>query len=87
MNVTVALSNGSNPTGTITLSLKNSSGETVYTDVLTVAGNGSYATSQGNNPGGYLPTADGDFTWTASYSGDAHNAGVSAQSDAFSGCV
>ena len=50
------LSGGFNPTGTITFTLFNPSNVAVYTDVVTVSGNGTYTTAAGNNPGGYLPT-------------------------------
>jgi autotransporter-associated beta strand protein len=67
------LSNGFNPTGTITFTLTAPGGSVVYTDVVPVNGNGNYSTSQGNNPGGYLPTAVGTYQWVASYSGDSNN--------------
>jgi hypothetical protein len=72
------LSNGYNPTGTITFTLAYN-GTTVYTDVVTigvnsggVTGNGTYDTSMGNHPGGYtLPTnqaVTGAYVWKAVYS-------------------
>jgi hypothetical protein len=70
---TSVLSGGFNPTGTITFTLFDPSDVVVYTDVLTVAGNGTYDTSTGTNPGGFLPLVAGDYLWTASYSGDANN--------------
>jgi hypothetical protein len=70
---TAVLSGGFNDTGTITFTLRNSSNTAVYTDVVTVNGNGTYTTANGNNPGGYLPTAVGTYQWTAVYSGDANN--------------
>src|SRR6202011_2516998 len=57
------LSGAYNATGTITFTLNNPSGTPVYTDVVTVTGNGTYTTAQGNNPGGYLPTATGTYQW------------------------
>ena len=48
----------------------------VYTDVVTVSGNGTYTTATGTNPGGYLPTATGTYLWTATYSGDTNNNGA-----------
>src|SRR5262249_8838363 len=73
LNDTAGLSGRFNPTGTITSTLFNPSHVAVYTDVVTVNGNGSYDTSNGNNPGGYLPTITGTYLWTATYSGDANN--------------
>ena len=71
------LSGGFNPTGTVTFTLFNPSNVAVYTDVVTVNGNGTYTTAAGNNPGGYLPTVTGTYLWTATYSGDANNQGAS----------
>lgn len=68
------LSGGDNPTGTITFKLWDPSNNVVYTNVVTVDGNGTYTTASGNNPGGYLPTVTGAFWWRAKYSGDANNA-------------
>lgn len=68
-----SLAGGSNPTGTITFTLYSPSNAIVYTDTVTVSGNGNYSTATGNNPGGYLPTATGTYEWVASYSGDANN--------------
>src|SRR5262249_56386825 len=45
----------------------------VYTNVVTVNGNGTYDTSTGTNPGGFVPTTVGTYEWVASYSGDANN--------------
>jgi hypothetical protein len=70
---TSVLSGGFNPTGTITFTLFDPSNVAVYTDVLTVSGNGTYDTSVGTNPGGFLPFVAGDYLWTATYSGDANN--------------
>src|SRR5207247_903513 len=58
----------------------NPSNVSVYTDVVTVnSGNGSYDTSTGTNPGGYLPVVTGLYHWTATYSGDANNTGANDQ--------
>jgi hypothetical protein len=76
LNDTALLSGGSNPTGTITFTLYNPSNVPVYTDVVTVNGNGSYDTTTGTNPGGYLPTVAGTYLWTAVYSGDSNNNGA-----------
>src|SRR5262249_13556015 len=70
------LSGGYNATGTITFTLYSPSNAVVYTDVVTVSGNGTYTTATGGNPGGYLPSAAGTYQWVASYSGDANNNAV-----------
>ena len=67
------LSGGFNPTGTITFTLYTPAHVAVYTDVVTVNGNGTYTTATGTNPGGYLPTVTGTYLWSATYSGDANN--------------
>jgi hypothetical protein len=74
------LSGGYNPTGTVTFSLYNPSNVVVYTDVVTVSGNGSYTTAMGTNPGGYLPTMTGTYQWVAVYSGDGNTASVTSPS-------
>jgi uncharacterized repeat protein (TIGR01451 family) len=74
------LTGGFNPTGTITFTLALN-GAIVYTDVVTISGNGTYDTSMGTNPGGFLPTAPGDYQWVASYSGDANDDPVASDSD------
>jgi uncharacterized repeat protein (TIGR01451 family) len=58
----------------------NPSNSVVYTDVVTigvnsdgVTGNGTYDTSMGNNPGGFVPTVPGTYHWVASYSGDTND--------------
>ncbi|HZZ43308.1 MAG TPA: SdrD B-like domain-containing protein [Tepidisphaeraceae bacterium] len=70
---TANLTGGFSPTGTITFTLYNSAHTALYTDVVTVSGDGSYNTSIGTNPGGYLPTIVGAYLWTAIYSGDTNN--------------
>ena len=76
LNDTAVLSGGSSPTGTITFTLTYN-GAVVYTDHVTVNGDGTYSTAQGDNPGGYtLPntgTVMGTYQWAASYSGDSNN--------------
>ncbi|HWB13988.1 MAG TPA: SdrD B-like domain-containing protein [Pirellulales bacterium] len=79
------LSGGYNPGGTITFYLMppGSTASTlltsaVYTDVVTVSGNGTYTTAMGNHPGGYVPTAGGTYQWVAVYSGDGNNASVTS---------
>jgi hypothetical protein len=78
------LEGGNNPTGTITFNLYAPSDTSftspIYTDVVTVNGNGKYGTSIGDNPGGYVPsgigTLTGTYEWLATYSGDSGNLGV-----------
>src|SRR5207253_6376274 len=72
------LSGGYYETGTITFYLYSPSNTVVYTDVVTVNGNGTYTTALGNNPGGYLPTATGTYQWVAVYSGDGNNITVTS---------
>jgi hypothetical protein len=71
------LSGGYSPSGTITFTLYSPSNQLVYTDVVTISGNGTYSTASGTNAGGYLPTAAGTYQWVASYSGDSNNNTVS----------
>src|SRR5262249_62147677 len=78
LNDSATLAGGFNPTGTITFTL-TLSGATVYTNVVPVNGNGTYDTSQGNNPGGYLPAAPGTYQWVGSYSGDPNNDPVASE--------
>ena len=52
----------------------NGNSNNVYTDMVTVSGNGTYTTATGTNPGGYVPTAAGTYQWVAVYSGDSNNA-------------
>jgi hypothetical protein len=69
---TAILSQGYNPSGTITFVLSAPNGNTVDTETVSVNGNGTYST-----PNGYtLPAAGaatGTYTWFASYSGDGNN--------------
>ncbi len=81
---TAALSGGYNPTGTITFYLfapgitpNGTDSNNVYTDTVTVNGDGTYTTSMGTNPGGYAPTTTGTYQWLAVYSGDGNNNGAS----------
>src|SRR5262249_57194139 len=62
-----------------TFTLYNPSHVAVYTDVVTVSGNGNYDTTTGTNPGGYLPSDTGTYLWTATYSGDANNSSRSEE--------
>jgi len=68
------LSGGTNPTGTITFNLygpndATCTGAVIFTSTVTVAGNGSYASTPV-----FTPTATGTYRWIANYSGDANNA-------------
>ena len=73
---TAVLAGGYNPGGTITFTLYDPSSAVVYTNVVTVTGNGTYSTNSGTNPGGYSPAVTGTFHWTATYSGDSNNNGA-----------
>ena len=79
------LSGGYSPTGTITFYLfapgvtpNGTDSNNVYSDTVTVTGNGSYSTAAGTNPGGFVPTMPGTYQWVAVYSGDANNGGVTS---------
>ena len=77
LNDSAALSGGYHPSGEITFTLSHN-GTPVYTDHVTVSGNGAYSTAaSGDNPGGYtLPnsgTVTGSYVWTATYAGDGNN--------------
>jgi len=81
------LSGGANPGGSITFylfapgvtPLANDSNN-VYSDTVTVSGNGPYNTSTGTNSGGYVPPsgATGTYQWVAVYSGDPSNSGATS---------
>ncbi|HQU42286.1 MAG TPA: hypothetical protein PK867_05715, partial [Pirellulales bacterium] len=82
---TATLSNGNSPTGTITFDLfapgvtpNATDSNNVYSDTVTISGNGTYSTDSGTNPGGYLPTVTGTYQWIAVYGGDANNNSVSS---------
>ena len=84
---TATLSGGYRPGGTITFYLfapgvtpNGSYSNNVYSDTVTVNGNGTYSTASGTNPGGFVPTAAGTYQWLAVYNGDPNNNGVA---DAF----
>lgn len=64
---------GNNPAGTIAFTLRDPTNVIVYTDTVTVNANGMYDTSAGTNPGGFMPSATGTYTWSAFYSGDTNN--------------
>src|SRR5262249_61958487 len=69
---------GLHPARPISFTLLSPANVAVYTDTVTVNGNGTYDTSTGTNPGGFLPTVTGTFHWVASYSGDSNNNRVSS---------
>ncbi|HVA45760.1 MAG TPA: DUF4214 domain-containing protein [Pirellulales bacterium] len=78
---TATLAGGSNPNGTITFYLfapnvtpAADDSNNIYSDSVTINGNGSYSTASGSNPGGHVPQAIGTYQWVAVYSGDANNA-------------
>jgi hypothetical protein len=69
---TATLSDGINPTGTLTFRLfgpndGDCSGPAVFTFTATVVGNGSYRS------GSFSPTAAGTYRWVVDYSGDINN--------------
>ncbi|MEW6153393.1 MAG: hypothetical protein AB1673_05295 [Actinomycetota bacterium] len=69
---TATLSNGVNPTGTITFTLFGPGDPTcaspaIFTDTVTVNGNGNYTSDP------FTPTLPGEYQWVAVYSGDANN--------------
>ena len=73
LNDSATLAGGNNPTGTITFRLYPPSspscdGGAVYTESVTVSGNGGYNTSPG-----WTTAAVGTYRWTAAYSGDSNN--------------
>jgi hypothetical protein len=79
------ISGGYNPTGTVTFYLfapgvtpNGAYSNSIYSDVVSVSGNGTYTTAAGTNPGGYLPTVAGTYEWVAVYSGSANNASVTS---------
>ncbi|HEU0297497.1 MAG TPA: DUF11 domain-containing protein [Anaerolineales bacterium] len=81
LNDSATLSDGFNPTGTITFDLYDPSdatcsGAPAFTDVVPVNGNGTYPTSSG-----FASNAVGVWHWTATYSGDSNN------NPASSGCA
>lgn len=63
------------PTGTISFDLFYTTcfSAPIYTDLVTVNGNGNYSTNVGNNPGGYFATSPGTYFWVAAYGGDPNN--------------
>jgi hypothetical protein len=72
---TAILSDGVNPTGTITFKLygpndATCTGAAIFTSTVPVNGNGTYAS------GLFTPVLAGIYRWIANYSGDANNAGT-----------
>jgi PEP-CTERM motif len=65
------LSGGYFETGTLTFTLTDPSNFVVDTETVAVNGNGTYST-----PTGFLPFVAGTYAWSASYSGDGNNNGV-----------
>src|SRR4051794_2705833 len=82
MTDSATLSGGYTPGGTINFYVfapevtpNSNNNNSVYSDTVTVNGNGTYTTSMGNHAGGYPPTVAGTYQWLAVYSGDTNNAG------------
>jgi hypothetical protein len=82
LNDSAKLMSGASPTGTITLKLYDPHGHLVYTDHVTVSGNGSYTTAAGDRPGGFIPSVAGTYRWVAAYSGDSINNAVRSRKGA-----
>jgi hypothetical protein len=79
----------SDATGTITFNVygpddEDCSGETAFTSVVDVNGNGVYSSDlTPNDPSGdFVPVAVGTYRWTAEYSGDENNGAVSSDCNA-----
>src|SRR5262249_6316690 len=70
------LQGGVNPTGTITFELFLGT-TPVHTETVAVNGNGIYTTPLGFRFFGNPAAIAGNYSWTAVYSGDAHNSSVS----------
>jgi hypothetical protein len=78
------LSGGYKPTGTIVFYLmapgstaSTPLGQVVFTDTVTVTGNGTYTTAGGTTTGSAVPTMAGTYQWVVIYnSGDANNGGI-----------
>jgi len=72
----VALSGGSDPTGTITFALYSPHNgpprKPVFSSQASVNGDGSYSS------GGYVPKTTGDYEWVVTYSGDSNNPSLTA---------
>jgi parallel beta-helix repeat protein len=79
------LSGGYNPGGTIVFYLfapgvtpNATDSNNVYSDTVTVSGNGTYTTASGTTTGSSVPTMAGNYEWVAVYSGDGNNNGVTS---------
>ena len=75
---TATLAGGYKPTGTITFYLYKpgtspGNGSPVYSDTVTVNGNGSYSTATGKSTGNNVPKTTGSYEWYVVYSGDSNN--------------
>lgn len=71
---------GVTPTGSLTfylfapgISPNANDSNNLYSDTVTVTGDGVYKTDIGNNPGGYLPLSEGTYEWLVVYGGDPNN--------------
>jgi hypothetical protein len=78
LNDSATLSDGLDPTGTITFNLYGVNDPTcgaapIFTNIVTVSGNGVYSTSTG-----FTTVEAGTYHWIATYSGDVSNDGVSS---------
>ena len=78
LNDSAALSDGLNPTGTITFNLYDVNDPTcggvpIFTNTVTVSDNGVYSTSTG-----FTTVEAGTYHWLATYSGDASNDSVTS---------
>ena len=76
MSASAALSGGINVTGTITFALYTPGNVKVFTDVVTITGDGTYNTSAGTSTGSLVPTLAGTYQWVVTYSGDSLNNSV-----------
>ncbi len=76
------LTGGYFTSGTITFTLVGPNNATLYSDTVTVSGDGAYSTAIGTNPGGYTLPANspitGTYQWEANYSGDGNNSAEAA---------
>jgi hypothetical protein len=77
LNDSATLSDGVDPTGSITFKLFGPndftcSGDPIFTNTVPVSGNGTYSTTAG-----FPATAAGTYYWVATYSGDSNNSSVS----------
>jgi hypothetical protein len=73
LTASATLAGGVNATGTITFTMYNPSNVSVYTDVVTVTGNGTYSASTGTSTGSSVPTQAGTYQWVATYNGGNGN--------------